>query len=153
MYHKRPAVTSLHILWVIFFRPSINTVRSILCRFFISDLKFSIGLRSGLFPHHPLKSFTPWLACHFFMDSALCARAPGSIRVTGDSLHLFCLFLKIELFLLLTLISKRLDLEQCGLWHRKDLSFLFPTITDFLIFEKRGPSYDIKHLLRFFLAR
>ena len=106
-----------------------------LCRFFISDQRFSIGSRLGLIPGHPPKSCTPWSGCHFFVDAALCAGAPSFIRVKSNSLHHFCPLLKTELFLLLTLISKRLDLEWCGLRHCKDLSFFFPTITDFLSFE------------------
>ena len=94
-----------------FYRPSINVVCSCFWRFFISDQRFSIGLRLGLIPGRPLKSFTLWLACHFFVDGALCAGAPSFIRVKSDSLHHFCPFLKTELFLLLTLISKWLDLE------------------------------------------
>ena len=41
----------------------------------------------------------------------------------SDCLCHFCLFLKMELFLLSALISKRLDLECCGLRHFKAISF------------------------------
>ena len=59
----------------------------------------------------------------------------------------------MDFFLLLALISKRLDLERCGLRHFKAFSFFFPTVIDFLSFDKQELSYDKKHLLRFFLAR
>ena len=94
-----------------FYRPSINVVCSCFWRFFISDQRFSIGSRLGLIPGHPPKSCTPWSGCHFFVDAALCAGAPSFIRVKSYSLHHFCPLIETELFLLLTLISKRLDLE------------------------------------------
>ena len=106
----------------ILFSPAIDVARSCRCRCFIWLHKFSMGLRSGLFPGQPSKSLTPRSWCHFFVDLARCAGVPSSMKRKKNFFLHFFPPAKSICFLLSALISKRIKIQEPAWSHSIDLS-------------------------------
>ena len=109
----------------ILFSPAIDVARSCRCRCFIWLHKFSMGLRSGLFPGQPSKSLTPRSWCHFFVDLAQCVEKIERWWRWGVEWLFFLHFFppaKSICFLLLALISKRIKIQEPAWSHSIDLS-------------------------------
>ena len=105
----------------ILFSPAIDVARSCRCRFFIWLHKFSMGLRSGLFPGQPSKSLTPRSWCHFFVDLARCGKNWWRWGVEWLFFLHFFPPAKSICFLLSALISKRIKIQEPAWSHSIDL--------------------------------
>ena len=84
--------------------------------------RFSIGLRSGLFPSHPLNGFTFQSCSRFRVETARCAGVLSSISSTEVRVPISTPFPKRVPRLLLLIKIERFELQKWDCNHLEDLS-------------------------------